>query len=238
MKIIVSDFDGTLLGKDFEENVKAINDFVHRGNLFVIATGRAMNSLSEDLSLVNLDCEYYICNDGGIIFDRYFNVIYRKDIRQDLVRPIYYALSDDENMIETFVDTSHGYVTDTSKCANGIIARPYDKEKALITLDNILRKYPDINGYMSTNWINIMDKDVSKKAAIDYLLDIYRYKKEDVYTIGDGMNDFSMLEAYQGYTLENSSEDLKSITKGTVKNIKEFIELIDPKEEEIDEEWF
>ena len=130
MKIIVSDFDGTLFGKDLEENLKAIHDFVAKGNLFIIATGRAMNYLAEDLSMIDLDCEYYICNDGAVIFDRYFNVVFRKDIRQDLVRPIYYSLVDDENMIETFIDTSHGYVTDTSKCANGIIARPYDREKA------------------------------------------------------------------------------------------------------------
>ena len=84
-----------------------------------------MNYLAEDLSMIDLDCEYYICNDGGVIFDKYFNVVYRKDIRQDLVRPIYHLLSDDDNMLETFIDTSHGYVTDTSKCANGIIARPY-----------------------------------------------------------------------------------------------------------------
>lgn len=235
MKIIVSDFDGTLFGQDLEENVSAINDFVHRGNLFIIATGRAMNYLAEDLSMIDLDCEYYICNDGGVIFDKYFNVVYRKDIRQDLVRPIYHLLSDDDNMLETFIDTSHGYVTDTSKCANGIIARPYDKEKAMLTLDNILRKFPNVNGYMSTNWINLFDKDVSKKVAIDYLVDNYRYPTDELYTIGDGMNDYQMIEAYQGYTFEDSSEDLKGIAKGTVKSIKELIELIDYKEEETDD---
>lgn len=237
MKIIVSDFDGTLSGKDFEENVKAINDFVRRGNLFIIATGRAMNTLAEELSMVDLDCEYYICNDGGVIFDRYFNVVYRKDIRQELVRPIYHLLCDDDNMIETFIDTSHGYVTDTSKCANGIIARPYDKEKALLTLDTILRKFPDINGYISTNWLNLMDKNVSKKVAIDYLVDTYRYSTYEIYTLGDNINDFQMIEAYQGYTFEDSSEDLKSVAKGTIHSIKELIEMIEKEEESLEEEW-
>lgn len=235
MKIIVSDFDGTLFGKDLEENVSAINDFVHRGNIFILATGRAMNYLAEDLSMIDLECEYYICNDGGVIFDKYFNVVYRKDIKQELVRPIYNYLADNENMLETFIDTSHGYVTDTSKCANGIIARPYDREKALATLDNILRKFPDVNGYMSTNWINLFDKEVSKKKAIDYLVDNYRYPANEIYTIGDGMNDYQMLEGYQGYTFDDSSDDLKAITKGTVKNIKELIEKIDKKEEIVDE---
>lgn len=237
MKIIVSDFDGTLYGKDLEENVKAINDFVRRGNKFIIATGRAMNYLAEDISMIDLDCEYYICNDGAVIFDRYFNVVFRKDINQELVRPIYYLLKDDENMIETFIDTSHGYVTDTSKCANGIIARPYDREKALGTLDTILRKYPDINGYMSTNWINLFDKSVSKKKAIDYLAETYHYDKAQIYTIGDGFNDLEMIEAYHGYTLENCSEDLIHVSSGTVKNIKELIEMIDMDEDEEMEEW-
>ncbi len=235
MKIIVSDFDGTLFGKDFDENRKAINDFVHRGNLFIIATGRAMNYLAEDLSMVDIDCEYYICNDGGVIFDKYFNVVYRKDIKQELVRPIYHILADDDNMLETFIDTSHGYVSDTSKCANGIIARPYDRDKAMITLENILRKFPDINGYMSTHWINLIDKDVSKKAAIDYLVETYRYSDTDIYTVGDGMNDYDMIEHYKGYTFESSPEDLKRVAVGTVNNIKELIELIDKKEEVVDD---
>lgn len=237
MKIVVSDFDGTLFGQNYEENISAINDFVRRGNKFIIATGRAMNYLAEDLSMVDLDCEYYICNDGGVIFDKYFNVVYRKDIKQELVRPIYHMLSDDENMIETFIDTSHGYAVDTSKCANGIIARPYDKEKALLTLDTILRKYPDINGYMSTNWINLIDKDVSKRAAIEYLIDTYHYDEAEIYTIGDGMNDFQMIEHYQGYTFEDSSDDLKAVAKGIITNMKEFLEAIDKTETEDDRGW-
>ncbi len=236
MKIVVSDFDGTLFGQNFEENISAINDFVRRGNMFIIATGRAMNYLAEDISMIDIDCEYYICNDGGVIFDRYFNVVYRKDIKQELVRPIYHTLCDDENMIETYIDTSHGYVTDTSKCANGIIARPYDKEKAFLTLDSILRKYPDVNGYISTNWINLTDKEVSKKAAIDYLVETYHYEANEIYTIGDGMNDFQMIEKYQGYTFEDSPMDLKAVAKGTISSIKEFLEIIDPKQTVIEDD--
>ena len=240
MKIIVSDFDGTVFGDQFEENRKAINDFVHRGNMFVIATGRAMNYLAEDLSMVDLECDYYICNDGGVIFDKYFNVLFRKDIRQELVRPIYYSLKDNDNMLEVFIDTSHGYVTDASKCANGIIARPYHKEEAMITLETILRKYPDVNGYMSTNWINLFDKSVSKKNAIDYLVSTYHYNPKDIYTIGDGLNDFDMIEAYQGYTVADSKDDLLSVSRGTVHSIKELIDLIEEENEEeveLEEEW-
>ena len=139
-------------------------------------------------------------------------------------------------MLETFIDTSHGYVTDTSKCANGIIARPYDKDAALVTLDVILRKYPEVHGYMSTNWINLFDKEVSKKAAIDYLVDTYHYNPSDIYTIGDGMNDFQMIEAYQGYLLPHSMKDLMPVAKGTVSSIKELITLLDQETEE-EEEW-
>ena len=115
MKIVVSDLTDFLTFDKIDRNVEAINDFVKKGNLFILATNKAMNFLAEDLSMINLNCEYYICNNGAVIFDRYFNVVYRKDIKQDLVRPIYNILVDDDNILETFIDTSHGYVRDTNK---------------------------------------------------------------------------------------------------------------------------
>jgi len=236
MKIIVSDFDGTLFSEEYENNLEAINRFVDAGNMFIIATGRAMNYLAEDLSMVDLNCEYYICNDGAVIFDRYFNVIYRKDIKQEIVRPIYNILADDENIIETFIDTSHGYVTNPSKCANGIIARPYDRGEAALILDKILRKYPDVHGYMSNNWINLTDISVNKAVAIEYLIDTYNYNVDDVVTVGDGLNDYEMIERFRGYTFDHGAEDLKSISVGVIHNLKEIVEILKLEEEDNDEE--
>ena len=41
MKMLVSDFDGTLYTNDYQKNIEAVNRFVEAGNLFVINTSEA-----------------------------------------------------------------------------------------------------------------------------------------------------------------------------------------------------
>ena len=220
MKIVVSDLTDFLSFEQINKNVDAINDFVKRGNIFILATNKAMNYLAEDLSMINLDCEYYICNNGAVIFDRYFNVVYRKDLKQELVRPIYNMLLDDDNILEAYVDTSHGYVKDTTKCANGLIARPYDTNKAKILLDKISRKYPEVHGHVDDACMSIINVAVSKASAVDYLIHSYNYNKDDIVVTGVDVNDFELLQNYSGYTFKNSIEDLKNISIKTINDIK------------------
>lgn len=227
MKIIVSDFDNTLFNTDINKNVEAIKRFVKNGNLFIIATGRPITYLNDDIASLDIPAEYYICNDGSIIFDKYLNVLYRKDIEPQVVEPIFNMLKEDNNIIEVFVDTSHGFISNTNGCANGIVARPFDKIKSNIILSKIVNKYPSVHGYISTNWININDATVSKSEAIKYLVETYNYKKEDIYTIGDGTNDLSMIQDFNGYTLPSGNEDVKSKTNNIVKSVYELIEILE-----------
>ena len=237
MKIVVSDLTDFLSVEGLKTNVDAINNFVNKGNVFILATNKAMNYLAEDLSMVNLNCEYYICNDGAVIFDQFFNVVYRKDLKQDLVRPIFNHLLDDDNMLEVYIDTSHGYVKDSNKCANGIVARPYDASKAKVTLDKIVRKYPEVHGHVDDAMLNIVDSKVTKATALDYILTEYNYNPDDVITTGVGTNDYDLINNYTGYTFNNSADDLKDISVKTVKDIDELIKEITPTETaEVDEE--
>lgn len=229
MKIVVSDYDDIISSKNLNDIIDSINKFVRNGNMFIVATSKAMNFLADELSMVDLNCEYYICNNGAVIFDRYFNVVDRKDIKQELVRPIYNYLKDDENILETFIDTSHGYVIDTSKSANGIIARPFDTTKATITLDYIVRRYPEVHGYINDNWINIIDSKISKASALNYLVNTYNYNSEDITVVGVGLNDYPMLEKYRGYTYTKSSSDLASISLGTVRDLQEVLDKVSTK---------
>lgn len=224
MKIIVSDLTDFLSVDAIDENVDAINEFVKKGNIFVLATNKAINYLAEDISMINLDCEFYICNGGAVIFDRYFNVVYRKDIKQELVRPIYNYLADDDNILEVYIDTSHGYVKDTNKCANGITARPLDVDQANVLLDKIKRKFPEVHGHIDDACMNIIDVSVTKASALDYLISSYNFNANDVVTTAVNIDDYDLLNKYNGYTFESSIEDLKDMSIKTVKNIKELID--------------
>ncbi len=228
MQIVVSDITNSFSLENLKTDIDAINQFVDKGNVFILATNKAMNYLAEDLSMINLNCEYYICNNGAVIFDQFFNVVYRKDIKQDLVRPIFNQLLNDDNMLEVYVDTSHGYVRDTSKSANGIVGRPYDIEKAKILLNKIENSYPEVHGHVDDSYLNIVDSSVTKASAVDYLINAYNYDVDKVIATGIGTNDLELIENYKGYTFENSIQDLKDKSIKTVKDIKELLELITP----------
>lgn len=234
MKILITDIDSSMNFND-SSLVNIINKFVSNGNKFIIATNKSINYVADILALTDLDVDYYICNDGAVIFDRYFNVVYRKDISENVVRPILGMLEDDNNIIESFVDTSHGFVKYIDRCANGIVAQTFDSVKAEMLLNQITLKYPSIHGYIKDNWMNIIDIDVNKCSALDYLKDNYRLVAEEICILGKNKDDLELVEKYSGYAQKDCCEDIKKYVKGTVENLEEIINLLSKNDEEDDD---
>lgn len=233
MKILISDIDSTMMSINNQELMNSINKFINMGNKFLIATDKSINYVADTLSIADLVSEYYICNDGAAIFDRYFNIIYRKDLNQTIVRPIFDILDSDSNILETYIDTSHGFVKDTRVCANGIVARPLDKTKAEVTLNSITLKYPNVHGHVSDNWLNIYSSNVNKAVALEFLNENYGLNIDKVYILGKDTDDLELMEKYNGYILPNCCEDIKKYSKGEVNNLKDLVDfLIEEQENE------
>ncbi len=192
MKVIVSDFDGTLFCNDKIVSQDKINKFVINGNYFIIATGRNMTSLKKELDKFILNPSFYICNDGALILDQFFNIIYRTDIDNSMIRPLYNELKNDDNILEVLIDTGNGYIDDISRSANKLIARYYSKEKAISLVNRINSRYPSVFGYVSKNWINITKRTETKGKAVKFLSEYYNFNKYPIYIIGNDVNDISM----------------------------------------------
>ena len=62
MKLLVSDFDGTLFidYPSLEKNIHAIQRFREEGNLFVINSGRNYTSLMKEIKQYQMDLKYSI----------------------------------------------------------------------------------------------------------------------------------------------------------------------------------
>lgn len=86
------------------------------------------------------------------------------------------------------------------------------QQKYIQKLTNLLiTKYPEYNCVrVGLNWLEVMDKSISKGNAINYLIDYYHLKKENVLAFGDGENDISMFEA-SGYScaMANAMDSVK-----------------------------
>ncbi len=225
MKILVADFDRTLYTDSYQENIEIINGFVNKGNIFIIATGRNLYSIKPELDK-KLKFSYLICNDGGTILDRDFNVIYRKDIIDEVINPLFDELMQNPYIGNPLIDLSERYEYKPCKGANAIIARIIDREKTKQLLEDLLIKYPAITGYLSDRWINIDDQSISKGNAIKTICYQIKYDYEDVYAIGDNLNDISMCEICNGFAIKDSSLELQAVSKGIVTDIKELVEML------------
>jgi len=208
MKLIISDFDLTFYDSNYEENIELINNFVNKGNMFVIATGRSINLLKKDIENKNIKFQYLICSDGSVILNDKFNILKNIVFEQQVVNEIIDLLQNDTNLIKLEIDKNNDGIS-------GVYAVFNDKDYARKRLEYILNRY-NVSGYVSTHGINIINKNISKVIGIEYIKNIINIDDTDIYTIGDNVNDLEMTKKYNGYIIGNN-----------IKNFKEFIMKLD-----------
>ena len=77
MKLVASDFDGTLYrnGTVTEEEKQAISQWRKNGNLFGVVTGRNYRFLRADLDGFNIEYDFIISTNGALIRDNKENVV-------------------------------------------------------------------------------------------------------------------------------------------------------------------
>ena len=87
MKLLVSDYDGTIYDQDSiretRKNIDTIKKFKDNGNLFSIATARIFPSIKAQTEKFNIPYDYLICCDGGCIFDKNDKLIYSNPIDEN-----------------------------------------------------------------------------------------------------------------------------------------------------------
>lgn len=227
MKVIIANFDGALYVNNDINYLDKINQFVNEGNIFIIATGRNMTSLKKEIDRFNLSINYYICNDGALILDQYLNIIYRNDIDESIIRPLYNELRDNDNTLEVLLDTGSGYTNDINRSTNKMIARYFSRDKALEFVKKINNKYSSIYAYVSNNWINITKRTETKGSAINFLGRYYNLSRYPIYIIGSDINDLSMCnENIISYGIIGESNPFLDKYKYKVNNFKEAFDLI------------
>lgn len=209
MDLLVSDFDGTFFDVNYIKNIEFIKE--NKSLDFVIATGRNFISLKKDLKI---KCKYYICNDGGYILDSNYKLIYRNYIKENIVKIIYSRIKE-LGYIEYFFDNvetiNKNIVDNVNKISIKIKENNVKKD-----IEYLLNGLSDVYAYISTNWINIINIDSKKSKAIDFILNFNNY--DNIYVIGNDVNDIDMLRKYNGYLINNGKND-------NFKTINSFLDL-------------
>lgn len=226
MKVLASDFDLTLYVDDLEivkKNVMAICRFMKNGNLFGIITGRNYSDIKVLLNQYDIPYHYLICQDGAKLFDSMdycFSTVSLS--REDIVRIVPVL---EEYHFDYYLDDGYNETTNMDDCVKVVGVIENRREEAQKVVDILIKE--GFYAYLSMYYINILDSSVNKKNALEKLLVHADCYKEDLYVIGDSVNDLEMLTSFQGAIMKNHSKELDHLGKKSYNTLYEYIEELE-----------
>lgn len=236
--LLVSDLDGTLIGKDFiipERNKQALARFKEQGGHFSIATGRSVESGRRYIADTNPTAPCILLN-GGMIYDyskeevlwsltlpdtcvSYIQKIYDQfpDVGIEVygTRSIRFLRS---NLYAEF-HIAHEHLQYKVIDFNEIEFPIY---KALFAMDaSLVKEVADFTNTFahpgarfvssSGNYLEMLPEHANKGSALKELIKIMNIDLNNCYAIGDYYNDVELIEAAgHGVMPENAPEELKS----------------------------
>lgn len=248
MKIVASDFDGTLYrnGDVSREEIKAVSEWRKNGNLFGIITGRNYASLREDLDKFDIEYDFIISTNGALIRDGQGNVLKSFEADSDIAKEIVNTLIE-HNAIWSemmYMNSVHRRIINhrepdselpvnwdiinESKTFHQLSCTLPDIEDALKLTDTINEKYKNILSaysliYGNTANIDIVKYGVSKASALYEYGKLKNVSKENIITVGDNFNDIPMIKEFDGYIMSSAIEEVKKLANKTCSTLCEIL---------------
>ena len=237
MNLLVSDYDGTLFTNenDILINCRTIEEFIKKGNKFLLSSGRPYDSLKRQVEKYKIPYSYLGTSDGNFMFDSNDNLIMENYMSKKIVRDL-----EELKKLNIYERIQYAYPNTNSeeykKDSLGSIAFVIKEDK--ITSDftneyNRLKqenpKYQfDIYGYGDTYYYMIRPMGINKSSPIIHLEKKLNIPKRKIYTIGDNDNDIEMIKDYNGFMIGNNFE-LKNVSLKRYDAVHELINDINKK---------
>ncbi|MDC5703268.1 Cof-type HAD-IIB family hydrolase [Vibrio europaeus] len=238
--IVASDLDGTLLAPNHQlsefskQTLKALHE---KGFTFVFATGRHHVDVAGIRDIAGIPA-YMITSNGARVHDQNDQLMYSKNVPEELVQPVIDVISEDpgifihmyqnedwlldreDEMLAKFhSESGFSYKRfNAASAPNDGIAKiffthPDQDHDHLVTFENKLReKFGDqLNVAFSTPWcLEVMAAEVSKGHALEAVAKSLDLNLENCIAFGDGMNDAEMLDmAGKGLVMGTSHHKVK-----------------------------
>lgn len=238
-KIFATDYDGTLfqMGEVTLEDINAIKEFRSKGGIFGIVTGRMINSVKRQVEHFDIPIDFVIGMNGGVIVDDNFDELHHFKIDRDVAIDISdilrtnggvnYLISDGY----TFCHLDDFESQETRPChivfenkVKGLHANLITVDNARYVCDMINNKYPnDVLALNNFQYIDISSNETDKAHALNIYLKQHDMKLE-VATAGDGFNDLTMLQEFNGYVMYHGDPLVVNKIAKKVNTVSEAIE--------------
>lgn len=237
MKIIATDFDGTLCynGKVSDEDKEAIKRFRDAGNKFGVVTGRDIE-MSVWVRKTFPDLDFVISCTGAVICDSTGKILYErkqkvdevlKDIVDFVLKHNVGSFSITDGFTRYYLDVSGNVKMDFSKikefhhCATWF----YDHKDTEALVNYINDKYPGrFSGYRNGGSVDMPPAGISKSTGI--LAYAEMFDAPEIYTVGDNYNDLGMIRDFESFAVSNAIDDVKKAAKHQCNRIADMIDYI------------
>lgn len=227
MKILGADFDNTtfFLGdeKTTRKNIEAIKAFMSKGNIFCIITGRTYLEIKEDLVKLGLPYTYMVCADGALIFDSTDYCLKKINLDREIVERTVEILK--ENGYDPYLEDGYNITTNPDDCIKVSSLYATTKEDGIRIAKQIAKEL-DVYTYASRKHVNVNNPLNDKKQAIYRLAEVADLNPKDFHVIGDDVNDYEMLEAFDAAVIKRHNPMLDKLNLPEYETLADYIEYL------------
>lgn len=242
MKIIASDYDGTLnYGGIDDKKRNAIKKWRNSGNLFGLVSGRCASDLIELRRKNDFECDFFLASNGAVALNPEGQILAESRCDGKLAKPLldfimsigcYWASihtdfrciideRDDERFEDEFTLETLPEIHYFNQISTIL---PDDNEAARVT-EAIRDKFGGyLNPLQNGRCIDIVSADTNKAQGLYKLLEIVGAEYEDMITVGDNINDTHMIAEFRSYAMENAVQSIKDLADSITPGVTELIE--------------
>ncbi len=242
MKIIASDYDGTLNHGGIDDVKRnAIKRWRKAGNLFGLVSGRGAPDLVELRRRNDFECDFLLASNGAVILNPEGEILAENRCDGKLAKPLLefiMSIGCEWASVHTNFRCIVGERED-ERCGDEFTLEnlpeiPYFNQISTILPDNdeaarvteaIKNKFGEyLNPLQNGRCIDIVSADMNKAKGLYNLLEIVGAGYDDMITVGDNINDTHMIAEFRSYAMENAVESIKSIATYITPGVTELIE--------------
>ena len=226
MQIIASDFDNTIYYEGKEDinkkNIEAIRKFIAEGNIFIIITGRNYTRLKKTLNENNIPYTYLVCEDGAKIFNSTDYCIDSTFLDEEEIVKVKKVL--EELNVDYYLDDGYNETEYHPDCVKIVVRTSSLEEKERIL--NAIYDKINVHIYASRNHVNIIHKTVNKEYALRRMFRIEELDISKLHVVGDDLNDYEMLKAFDGAIMKEHNPLLDDLKKEEYETLSDYIEEV------------
>ena len=242
--VFASDYDGTLYkNREITDyDLEAIKAFREAGNLFGIVTGRTVHSIKREIERNNIPVDFIVGINGGIVLSTKQEELFSSDMNENIIPKVmesvnecgvlFYGVNDGYRMGRVHVeeeDTETEFnipltpVDELMKSGvRALYVRCVDQNHAEEVSEHINKEFEHngIKAYPNKWSVDVGVQGVTKATGIRHILDDLGINYDDkVYTIGDAYNDVSMIEAFNGFVMDNADPFIQDMGIEVVQSV-------------------